>query len=91
MRVYRRYIGIYGVVGCPESRGILCGGGALKIRSIVFWGLHWGSLILGKYHMGGLWGKGARGSGWGPLVQGLGIGLSLAVYGIEIPDAVKWC
>ena len=26
--------------------------GVLIIRTIVFWVLYWGSLILGKYHIG---------------------------------------
>ena len=35
--------------GFPKIRGTLLG--VLIIRIIVFWGLHWGPLILGNYHM----------------------------------------
>ena len=35
--------------GFPKIRGILLG--VPIIRTIVFWGLYWGSLILGKYHI----------------------------------------
>ena len=35
--------------GFPKIRGTLLG--VPVIRIIVFWGLYWGSLILGNYHV----------------------------------------
>ena len=35
--------------GFPKIRGTVLG--VLIIRTIVFWGLHWGPLILGNYHI----------------------------------------
>ena len=35
--------------GFPKTRGTFLG--VLIIRIIVFWGLHWGSLMLGNYHI----------------------------------------
>ena len=35
--------------GCPKIRGTILG--VPKIRIIVFWGLYWGPLILGNYHI----------------------------------------
>ena len=36
-------------MGFPNIRGIFLG--VPIIRSIVYWGLYWGPLILGNYHM----------------------------------------
>ena len=36
--------------GIPKIRGAILG--VPIIRTIVFWGKNWGSLILGNYHMG---------------------------------------
>ena len=36
--------------GFPKIRGTFLG--VPIIRIIVFWGLYWGSLILGNYHVG---------------------------------------
>ena len=38
-------------MGVPKIRGTILG--VLIIRIIVFWGLYWGPLIWGNYHMGG--------------------------------------
>ena len=35
--------------GFPKIRGTILG--VSIIRTIVFWGLYWGSLILGNYHV----------------------------------------
>ena len=35
--------------GVPKIRGTFLG--ALIIRTIVYWGLYWGPLILGNYHI----------------------------------------
>ena len=35
--------------GLPKIRGTLLG--VPIIRTIVYWGLHWGPLILGNYHL----------------------------------------
>ena len=35
--------------GFPKIRGTILG--VLIIRTIVFWGLYWGPLILGNYHI----------------------------------------
>ena len=35
--------------GFPRIKGTLSG--VLIIRSIVFWGLYWGPLLLGNYHL----------------------------------------
>ena len=35
--------------GFPKIRGTFLG--VPIIRTIVFWGLHWGPLILGNYHI----------------------------------------
>ena len=40
--------------GFPKIRGTILG--VPTIRTVVFWGLYWGSLILGNYHI--LSGKG---------------------------------
>ena len=40
----------YGIWGFPKIRGTFLG--VPTIRTIVFWGLYWGPLILGKYHIG---------------------------------------
>ena len=37
-------------IGFPKIRGTLLG--VLIIRIIVFWGLYWGPLFLGDYHIG---------------------------------------
>ena len=37
-------------MGFPKIRSTLLG--VPIIRTIVYWGLHWGPLILGNYHMG---------------------------------------
>ena len=39
--------GLYG--GFPKLGGTILG--VPILRTIVFWGLYWGSLILGKYHI----------------------------------------
>ena len=36
--------------GFPKIRGTFLG--VLIIRIIVYWGLYWGPLILGNYHLG---------------------------------------
>ena len=41
---------VYGEIwGFPKIRGTLLG--VPIIRTIVFWGLYWGPLILGNYHL----------------------------------------
>ena len=51
-----------GYEGFPKNRGTILG--VPIIRTIVFWGLYWGSLILGNYRIGlygfkeGAWGYG---------------------------------
>ena len=58
----------------PKIRGTLLG--VPRMRTIVFWGLYWGPLILGNYH---LWiavlGLRFRVSGVGFGVYGLGFGV----------------
>ena len=41
--------GLWGL-GFPKIRGTFLG--VPIIRTIVFWGLYWGPLILGNYHVG---------------------------------------
>ena len=43
--------------GFPEIRGTLLG--VPIIRIIIYWGLHWGPLILGNYHLRA-WGYAVR-------------------------------
>ena len=42
------YMNIY-IWGFPKITGTLLG--VPIIRTIIFWGLYWGSLILGNYHI----------------------------------------
>ena len=39
----------YSIWGFPEIRGTILG--VPIIRTVVFWGLYWGSLTLGNYHI----------------------------------------
>ena len=41
--------GFRGMWGFPKIRGAILG--VPVIRTIVFWGLYWGPLILGIYHL----------------------------------------
>ena len=55
--------------GFPKTRGTILG--VPIIRTIVYWGLYWGPLILGNYHVmyleleasafGNFWGSRVRG------------------------------
>ena len=44
---YRDYVG-FRVYGFPKIRGTAFGGPIM--RTIVYWGLYWGTLTLGNYH-----------------------------------------
>ena len=46
-----RGIGYTGIWEFPKIGGTILG--VPIIRTLVFWGLYWGSPILGKYHIGG--------------------------------------
>ena len=49
--VSREYVGFRVYIGSPKIRGTLLG--ILIIRIIAFWGLYWGHLFNGSYHLEG--------------------------------------
>ena len=46
----RSHVNVGIIWGVPKIRGTILG--AMIIRTIVYWGLYWGPLLLGNYHIG---------------------------------------
>ena len=69
--------------GVPKIRGTIL---VVPIaRNIVFWGLYWGPLILGNYHI--MFGFRDEGTGfaikvWGCRAWGLGVGFTVKGLGV---------